>query len=299
MAQMDLTEPEIRGDGGYRYICSIYDSSTGFVYCEPLIKKSSAVTVAAHFLSINPHVSTLRVDNAGELTGTSMQSVAQRQGVAIEEVSPGASASNGGVERSHRTIKNKIDLMMQELQFGRRTEYWPWFVKAAQGAINYSYSNSKDGIPAVLRSDVLSQQFGRKYQALPLPPFAYRDVVKFKTPRDKKGSDMDTSGHREGLFLSYVHSGSCEILSVQSERVVRWIVHPSWVQHGDQQRFEAIKQDLLWSLGEAPTRFLTKDYTESDEDNPFHTISSEHSQADAPRMCVDPADYPPEVALPL
>lgn len=256
-AQMDLTEPAIRGDGGFRYICTIVDCSTGYVQCEAIANKASAVTVAAHFLDNNPHVTSLRVDNAGELTGKSMQATTQRQGVALEEVAPGASGSNGAVERAHGTVKRKIDEMMKDLGFSERTELWPWFVKGAQAAINFTHSKSKNGIPALLRSDILTKSHGKRFHDLPFPPFAFKDTVKFRTPRDSRGREMTVTGHRQGVFLGYIHSGACEVLSVQDERVVRWIVHPSWVQAEDPDLLPDLMHHLRWALGSESSRFRT------------------------------------------
>lgn len=256
IAQTDITDPSIKGIHGYKHISVIYDQSTGFVDAEAIKQKDNSFNHILNYLAVNPHISTLRSDNAGEYTSEKMMKTLSRMGVGFECTAPGGSTSVGGAERSNKTIKDKLYDAMRCIGFEDRPELWPWFVKSAQCSINFSYSTSRNAIPSQLRSNILSAHHGRKSIDVIPPPFCFNDVVHFKTPRDCEGIEQTPNGFREGLFLSFIHSGSCEIISPQNEQVVRWIVHPQHVSLGNQKRKESISHHLRWCLGQEKTRFF-------------------------------------------
>lgn len=67
LAVMDLTEPTVLGNGGFRYMSVIVDADTGYVSVFNCRKKIEAAIHLSNFLDANPHIKSVRVDGGGEL----------------------------------------------------------------------------------------------------------------------------------------------------------------------------------------------------------------------------------------
>ena len=209
IAQQDLTEPRNKGIDGCRYISTIYDSSTGYVSTEVCRKKFEAIKHASNFLANNPHVSTLRVDNAGELTGEEMVQTCLRQGVGMEEVAPGGSQSLGGLRERIKPSRIRLTSCSATLSCTKGLSCGLGLRKAAEASINFTFSSSKDGIPAALRNHILIERFNKK--ALDAGPYHRMDLKTSSTSRllgsrmDAKylpmGSEKGSSCHTSTLVL--------------------------------------------------------------------------------------------------
>lgn len=71
--------------------------------------------------------------------------------------------------------------------------------------------------------------------------FSFGDVVLFKYGNEKVAEETWPNGTREGIFLNYNHSGSANVVCLNNQRVARFEVHPSKINHGDdKQRKEII-----------------------------------------------------------
>lgn len=115
LAMLDLTEPSTRGNGGYRYISVIIDVHSKFLSARACINRTDAICHVGNFLRKNIHIKTLRVDGAAEFHGQSMRTLVHKHGVALQRTAPGTGQSIGAVERAHRTIKDKITMLMLSL----------------------------------------------------------------------------------------------------------------------------------------------------------------------------------------
>lgn len=67
LAVMDLTEPTVLGNGGFRYLSVIVDVDTGYVSVFNCRKKIEAAIHLSNFLDANPYIKAVRVDGGGEL----------------------------------------------------------------------------------------------------------------------------------------------------------------------------------------------------------------------------------------
>lgn len=152
VAVLDITEPAVEGIGGCRYLLCIKDTQTGYCVIESLARRSEALPALAQFLSTNPHVTTVRSDNAGEFTSEAWLSTLTKYSVGAETCAPGGSESIGAAERLHQTVKNNLDKLLEIMGLHDARDLWPWLVKAVQLGMNYRHSATVGDIPARARN---------------------------------------------------------------------------------------------------------------------------------------------------
>lgn len=178
----------------------------------------------------------VRSDNAGEFTSEAWHSTLSKHGVGAETCAPGGSESIGAAERLNQTVKNNLDKLLEIMGLHDARDLWPWLVKAVELSLNHRYSPSVGAIPAQARNKILTTSHGRNEEDCVPPPFGPLDVVYFNTPRDKVGVELSVSGHREGIFLGYAHSGAAEVLTFQNGELIRFVCPAKYLQPGSPSR---------------------------------------------------------------
>lgn len=193
---------------------------------------------------MNPHITSVRLDGAAEQQGSDATEILNKRGIARQSVAPGASESMGMVERMNRTIKDKITTMLIGLGLEERGELWPWFTAAASTSVNYTRNATGTKCPAELRHEALGSD-----GVFSLPKFLYGSPVYFTDERNRTNKEEDKlpNGKRLGLFLAQEHSGCCEVLGVQRQRLVIWVVHPNSVSKADDSVLPRLMRRLNWA----------------------------------------------------
>lgn len=177
---VDITEPKtVKGFQGAKYIIVFVEDGDESVHAEVLNRKADALLSIINYLNYNPHINIMRVDNAGELTSNAVKDGLMRKFVGLETVAPGVSESNGKVERKHQHLKSICERFMADCGCALAPELWPWFVQAAVNAVNSSWNDRSQGIPADLRRRRLNIKSMRC-------PYATGDVVNFTYRNEEK-----------------------------------------------------------------------------------------------------------------
>lgn len=241
---MDFTETSVGGLGGYRYICTIIDTSTGLIDARPCAVRLDAAIHLASFLDMNPHIKSVRVDGAAEFHSEQMKAVMVKRGVGLETIAPGVSESLGSAERANRTIKDKISVLLLSLGLEEKPSLWPFFVHAAAECINHTASPGRDG-----KSPVEVRRMLAGDNSTPeAPAFGFGEPVFFRTRRERtiKEPERLPNGHRIGIYISTIHSGMVEVLGFQRGNIVFWQVHPNLVSKADDNLLGKLHRKISW-----------------------------------------------------
>lgn len=278
---VDITEVPVKGIGGARYLLTLRDQLSGFCSITPLNRKYEGLPIIANFLDYNPQITTLRSDTGGEFISADFLKMVSERGVGRNKVAVGASESNGAAERLNRLAKEKIDKLMELIHFEDVRNMWPWFAKAAENVINCTFSESREGVPTLLRERFLTTDHQKLKGAHFPPSFGFGDVVYFSATRDFVKHDKTATGDREGIFLSYLHSGSCEVMSVDRGKAKKWSIHPKDIKKGNDERRDDLLKQILECLKNKKVNTSSKcpkDTKEDDDSSSDEEIEEEEDK---------------------
>jgi transposase InsO family protein len=104
---------------GKRYMMTIWDEATSFLWSYPIERKSDAYEVYVQWQAqvereSGKKVKTLRTDNGGEYTSNTFKTYLRTLGIRAETTIPHTPQQNGKAERGNRTIEEKITCLLQD-----------------------------------------------------------------------------------------------------------------------------------------------------------------------------------------
>lgn len=175
---------------------------------------------------------------------------------------------------------------MVDIGFQDNPELWPWVLPYATNAINSCFNEKIQDTPI----NSYKRRMGLEKK---VDQFAFGDVVLFKYGNEKVSEETWVNGTREGIFLNYNHSGSANVVCLNNQRVARFEVHPSQINHGDDSKRKEIIHKLRWGLGKETNKINIEDFTEfgkayensDNEDFPEKDETNQPQQTETPEEC--------------
>jgi hypothetical protein len=140
---LDSTVPS----GEYIGMSVVVDSLSRYCWATPILSKSAAFLAADHERLFKQFGAPqrLQMDSSLENKSTSMRLVCQRYDVTLVHTKPHVSSQQGGVERLHHTLKQKLRTAVIDLsKAGTRTDF-PVLLEA----IVASYNNSQHSVTQI------------------------------------------------------------------------------------------------------------------------------------------------------
>ncbi|GAA5970366.1 hypothetical protein JCM11641_001681 [Rhodosporidiobolus odoratus] len=107
----------VESKGGARYLLVVVDRYSRFMWTFPLRRKSDVEGQLEEWLemiqnSTERRVKTLRTDNGGEFTSTTLERYLRKKGIAHQYTVPETPAQNGQAKRANRTLDNRIACLL-------------------------------------------------------------------------------------------------------------------------------------------------------------------------------------------
>jgi len=201
--------------GGGRYILNIIDAATNFVHVETLKTKDQAteklhVWIAwAETTTTQRKLKAIRFDGGGEFNNKNNIQWLKNRGITIQKTQKASSASNGMVERAHRTIFNKVRAMLADTKLPKTL--WGEAAVTAGKMHNLTPTSSNP-------SKTPFQEFiGRKPEAKHLRAFGCASYVHIQQPAGQKAAPRAM----KGWFVGYsVTSSGWRVWIPENNRIV-------------------------------------------------------------------------------
>lgn len=150
----DLAGPKpVQSFSGKRYMMTIWDEATSFLWTYPIEQKSDAFEIFVQWQAqvereTGKKVKTLRMDNGGEYTSNTCKTYLRTLGIRAETTIPHTPQQNGKSERGNRTIEEKVTCLLQDangIDDSERGRYWAETLNTATYLINRLPTSSNNG----------------------------------------------------------------------------------------------------------------------------------------------------------
>jgi hypothetical protein len=149
----DLAGPmPVRSFSGKRYMMTIWDEATSFLWSYPIERKSDAHETYVQWQAqvereTGKKVKILQTDNGGEYTSNAFKTYLRTLGIRAETTIPHTPQQNGKAERGNRTTEEKITCLLQDangIDESERGRYWAEALNTATYLINRLPTSTND-----------------------------------------------------------------------------------------------------------------------------------------------------------